>query len=76
MNMKLGEIVLEFRASGNKREPQNHGKVWVGSALKIILFQSSCHGQGHVQLDQVAKSPGLALPAKWNHSFPVEPVLV
>lgn len=36
MNKKLGEIV-EFRVSGNKTEPHNHGQVWFGKDLKDYL---------------------------------------
>ena len=29
----------------------------LGGTLKIIQFQTPCHGQGHLPLDQVAQSP-------------------
>ena len=47
--------------------------------LKIILFQS-CHGQGHIPLDQVAQSPiqpGLEhFQGGGSHSFSGQPVPV
>jgi len=38
-------------------ESQNHRMVWVGKALKDHLILTTCHGQGHLPLDQVAQSP-------------------
>jgi len=35
--------------------------VWVGRTLKIIWFQTPCHEQGHLPLDQVAQSPADSL---------------
>ena len=49
--------------------------------LKIIAFQPSCHGQGHLPLDQVAQSPiqpGLETPPQGGgiHSFSGQPLPV
>lgn len=38
MNKNLGEKVLEFRTSGNKTEPHNHGLVWVVRDPKDYLI--------------------------------------
>jgi len=32
---------------------QNHRKFWMEGTLKIIWFQLTCHGQGHLPLDQI-----------------------
>lgn len=31
--------------------------VWAGGDLRVHLFTTPCHGQGHVLLDQVAPRP-------------------
>uniref|UniRef100_A0A8C3PLQ6 Uncharacterized protein n=1 Tax=Calidris pygmaea TaxID=425635 RepID=A0A8C3PLQ6_9CHAR len=55
---------------------------WFGleGTLKIIEFQTPCHGQGHLPLDQVAQSPiqpGLEHLQGWgSHNFSGQPVPV
>ncbi|KAK4827689.1 hypothetical protein QYF61_020823 [Mycteria americana] len=60
---------------------QNHRIIeWFGleGTLKIIFFQPTCHGPGHLPLDQVAQSPiqpGLECFQRWGiHSFSGQPV--
>jgi len=59
----------------------NHRTIeWIGleGTLKIIWFQSPCHGQGHLPLDQGAQSsiqPGLEhFQGGGSHSFSGKPV--
>jgi len=80
----LSNMWILLPALQKDRNYQQHGKIieWFGleGTLKTTKFQCPCHGQGHLPLDQVAKSliqPGLEHCQGWGiHSFSGQPVPV